>query len=70
MRALTLIGAALAYSVVSSAGNPFEGMKQFVNPRYADDVGVAAQAFISAKKIDLAKKATQIQKNNPTWTWM
>ena len=84
MKALTLLGATLAYSVVASAGiihpragpngqNPFDGMTQFVNPDYADRVGISAQAFLASddKNVQaLYDKAKQIQNNNPTWTWL
>lgn len=76
VKALTLLGAALAYSVVSSAGtvrpragNPFEGRIQFVNPGYANRVEAFA-SDVREKEPDLAKKAMQIKDNNPTWTWL
>ena len=84
MKALTLFRAALAYSAMSSARiihpraepngqNPFDGMTQFINPDYADRVGISAQAFLASndKNVQaLYDKAKQIQNNNPTWTWL
>ena len=81
MKTLTLLGAALWYSVVSSAGeirprdggNFFEGKDQFINPNYANAVGKSAEGFRNGNDPDgeeLYKKAVQIQGHNPTWTWM
>lgn len=77
MKALVLLGAALAYSAIASARvmrprgtNPFEGRQQLQNPQYADRAGIAAQFFASRDEADLADKAIQIQRHNPTWTWM
>lgn len=46
----------LAFSVVSSAENPFAGKKQFVNPEYAKHVGDSAKDFENKNEIDLQKK--------------
>ena len=81
MKALAILGAALWCSVFSSArkirprdmGNFFEGRDQFINPQYANAVGMSAEEFRKEKTPEgeeLYKKAIQIQGHNPTWTWM
>ena len=80
MKVLTLLGATLAYSVLSMAAvarqsvvNPFDGKKQFVNPDYAGRVAASALAFNNSgegDQNDLYDKAIQIQHNYPTWTWL
>lgn len=79
MKALTLLGAMLAYSVVSSAGlvrpravapvNPFQGKVQFANPEYVNRVNDSALSF-QKNSDSLYKAAINIRDNYPTWTWL
>ena len=80
MKALTLLGATLAYSVVSSAGlvppravdsvNAFLGRYQYGNPDYAQKLTSYSQTLTGSADQNLYKKTIHIRDNYPTWTWL